>query len=264
MARTVVPRAGSEQTRERILTVSERLFSELGYDGVSLRQIGTDAEVPFALVTYHYKTKLGLYQAVFNRRISEFRDHRRTSLEQVEIGPDIYHNFLTISAAFVGPMMKLREMPDGQQFSQLLAREIFDPKEASRGVIAEHLDPLAKLTIALLHKAAPEASQADVARAYHFATGALAVNHAGSERLKRISNLDEASLNEGDSTEQLVRFIAAGLVAALRPEMLMAKAKGGAATRQDGAAARPKGKKGTAAGEPRPTAARQRSLAAAS
>ena len=263
MARKVIPRAGSEQTRERILSVSERLFSEWGYDGVSLRQIGTDAEVPFALVTYHYQTKLGLYQAVFSRRISEFRDHRRTLLEQVEMGPDAFQNFLAISAAFVGPMMKLRKMPDGLQFSQLLAREIFDPKEASRGVVAEHLDPLAKLTIALLHKAAPEASPAEVARAYHFATGALVVNHAGSERLKRISNLDEASLDDGDGTGQLVRFIAAGLVAALRPDLLATKPKGSRAAQPDGAPGPTKQKRRAPPGEPRPSSIRQRSVAAA-
>lgn len=218
MARTVTPRAGGDQTRERILAVSERLFSAFGYDGVSLRQIGTEAEIPFALVTYHFKTKLGLYQAVFSKRIGDFRDRRRDLLMQVVIGPDTYRNFLAISAAFVGPMMGLREMPNGAQFGQLLAREIFDPNEASRGVVAEHLDPLARLTIELLHKAAPDASKAEIARAYHFATGALAVNHSGSERLKRISDLDEGILGSGDATNQLVRFMAAGLMSALYPD----------------------------------------------
>ena len=215
MARKVIPRAGGDQTRERILAVSERLFSAFGYDGVSLRRIGTDAEVPFALVTYHFKTKLGLYQAVFNKRIVDFGEHRRNLLMEVVIGPDVYQNFLAISAAFVGPMMGLQEQPNGAQFGQLLAREIFDPNEASRGVLAEHLDPLAKLTIELLHKAAPQASKAEIARAYHFATGALAVNHAGSERLKRLSDLDEQILGSGDTTSQLVRFMAAGLMSAL-------------------------------------------------
>lgn len=255
MARKVIARAGSEQTRERILSVSERLFSEHGYDGVSVRQIGTEAEVPFALVTYHYKTKLGLYQAVFSRRISEFRDHRRTRLQQVVIGLDDYENFIAISAAFVGPMMRMREMLNGAQFSQLLAREIFDPNEAARGVIAEHLDPLARLTIDLLHRAAPEASRADVARAYHFATGALAVNHAGNERLRRISDLDEQALGSVDSTDQIVRFIAAGLLAALRPEMLSRRLESGVAPKSDRVAS-PKGKRQVATAR-RPAAKRQ-------
>lgn len=220
MARKVVPRAGSEQTRARILAESERLFSELGYDGVSMRQVGTAAEVPFALVTYHFKTKLGLYQAVFNRRITEFCEDRVTQLRQVVIGPDAQANFFAISAAFVRPMMRLREMPEGAQFSQLLAREVFDPKEADRGVLAEHLDPGARLTIDLLQMSAPNASKSDIARAYHFTTGALAVNHTSSERLQRISNLDGKTLDFGDGTDQLVRFIAAGLLAALRPELL--------------------------------------------
>lgn len=217
MARKVVPRAGSEKTRERILSVSEQLFSTLGYDGVSLRQIGADADVPFALVTYHFKTKLGLYQAVFSRRFEEFQEHRRTLIEQVVIEKDRERVFLAISAAFVGPMMKLRNMGKGSQFSQLLAREIFDPNEASRGVIAEYFDPLAKMMLELLRRVAPEASDAEIARAYHFATGVLAVNHASRDRLKRISGLSDKALNSGDPNDQLIRFIAAGLFAALRP-----------------------------------------------
>ena len=176
MARKIVPRSGSEQTRERILAASERLFALSGYDGVSLRQIGTDAEVPFALVTYHFGNKLSLYKAVFSRRITEYRDQRLLLLQQVKIETDVYQNFLSIATAFAGPMMKLRDMPDGAQFSKLLAREVFDPNEADRGVVEEHLDPGARITLELLQKAAPKASKAEIARAYHFATGALAVN----------------------------------------------------------------------------------------
>ncbi len=223
MAREVVPRASSEQTRERILSVSEQLFSDLGYDAVSLRQIGTEANVPFALVAYHFKTKLGLYQAVFSRRVAEFQVHRRALLDEVIIEDNLYKVFLYISAAFVGPMLKLRKISKGAQFSQLLAREIFDPNEASRGVIAEYFDPLAKMMLELLHKVAPEASHAEIARAYHFATGVLAVNHVGSERLKRISELNNKALDAGDPTDQLVRFIAAGLLAALYPNTVSEK-----------------------------------------
>jgi AcrR family transcriptional regulator len=220
MARKIIPRASSEQTREKILAVAESLFSASGYDGVSLRQIGTEAEVPFALVTYHFQTKLGLYQAVFRKRITEFQVRRQDLLKSVEIQPDIYKTFLEIAAAFVGPMMKLRQMPRGEQFAQLLAREIFDPNEAERGVVAEHLDPLAHLTMELLQEVVPGASKAEIARAYHFATGALAVNHAGSGRLKRISGLNQKALTSGDPTGQLVHFIAAGLVASLCPAAL--------------------------------------------
>ena len=225
MARTVTPRAVSEQTRERILAVSEKLFSAHGYDGVSLRQIGTAAEVPFALVTYHYKTKQGLYRAVFDRRIGGFHEDRTALLKRVVVEEGSYDTFRAIAAAFVGPMVTLRKLTNGAQFTQLLAREIFDPSEASRGVIAEYLDPLAKMTLTLLQGAAPHASRIEVARAYQFAAGALAVNHASGERLKRVSGLDEKSLDEEDPTDQLIDFIAAGLQAALAPRTVRRPAR---------------------------------------
>ena len=66
--RKVVPTEGGDQTKEKILTAAEKLFAKNGFDGVSMRDVGRAAEVPFALITYHFQTKLGLYQALFRRR----------------------------------------------------------------------------------------------------------------------------------------------------------------------------------------------------
>jgi AcrR family transcriptional regulator len=43
--------------RRRILAAAERLFGERGYDGASVRQIALAAEVPLALVNYHFGSK---------------------------------------------------------------------------------------------------------------------------------------------------------------------------------------------------------------
>ena len=65
--RRVVPTEAGDQTKERILSAAEQLFAKSGFDGVSMRDIGRAAEVPFALITYHFQSKLGLYQALFRR-----------------------------------------------------------------------------------------------------------------------------------------------------------------------------------------------------
>ena len=66
--RSVAPRSvqSGARTRETILRTAERLFAAGGFDGVSMRQIGMEAGVPLALVSYHFKSKLGLYRAVFH------------------------------------------------------------------------------------------------------------------------------------------------------------------------------------------------------
>ena len=61
--------AKGAKTRERILRAAERLFAEHGYDGVSVRSIAAAAKVQLALLSYYFQSKLGLYRAVFQRRI---------------------------------------------------------------------------------------------------------------------------------------------------------------------------------------------------
>ena len=60
--------ASSDKTRQRILTVAERLFARQGLGSTSLRAIAREADVSFALVSYHFGTKDDLYQAIFERR----------------------------------------------------------------------------------------------------------------------------------------------------------------------------------------------------
>ena len=60
---------GDGSARERILKTAEQIFAEMGFEGTSLRQIAVHADVPVALVSYHFKNKLGLYREVFKARI---------------------------------------------------------------------------------------------------------------------------------------------------------------------------------------------------
>jgi AcrR family transcriptional regulator len=60
-ADTAYPRG--EETRSRIIDTAVRLFGERGFDGVSTREIATQAEVPAPSLQYYFENKEGLYQA---------------------------------------------------------------------------------------------------------------------------------------------------------------------------------------------------------
>jgi AcrR family transcriptional regulator len=72
--------------RDRILDAAEALFAERGYDGVTLRQIASEARVDVALASYHFGKKLDLFNAVFERRADALNRSRLEALRRVQQG----------------------------------------------------------------------------------------------------------------------------------------------------------------------------------
>ncbi|MBT8144049.1 MAG: CerR family C-terminal domain-containing protein [Gammaproteobacteria bacterium] len=58
------PADRSHDTRERLLRASVRVFSELGFEAASTRQLASQAGVNLAAIPYHFESKKGLYLAV--------------------------------------------------------------------------------------------------------------------------------------------------------------------------------------------------------
>ena len=56
-------RPGPSTTRDAILAAARERFSEQGYDRVRMRDVAADAGVDVALVTYHFGSKDGLFEA---------------------------------------------------------------------------------------------------------------------------------------------------------------------------------------------------------
>ena len=60
-------RRDSEATKSRILRAAVRHFGEHGYEGASLRNILSDADVSLAAANYHFGTKAKLLRAAIER-----------------------------------------------------------------------------------------------------------------------------------------------------------------------------------------------------
>ena len=55
---------------------AERVFGAYGFDGASMRQVAEAADVPVALVSYHFGVEGGLLRAVFERRVPTVVEQR--------------------------------------------------------------------------------------------------------------------------------------------------------------------------------------------
>ncbi|MHA4893826.1 TetR/AcrR family transcriptional regulator [Pedobacter sp. PWIIR3] len=57
-----------------ILEAAEKLFSELGYEGASTRQIAKEAGANMAMINYYFGSKEGVFFEIMSMRIKDFAD----------------------------------------------------------------------------------------------------------------------------------------------------------------------------------------------
>ena len=198
----------AEDRRGDILRAAQKLFAERGFHGVSIRDIAQQAEVPLALVGYHFGPKLDLYHTIF-REHSGYIQSRLHSLAQAQLHAPPGELRVEIVKAFVLPVLKLAESADGQAFLRLLARGMSEQLAEDAPIIEELFDPLALAFIDALTRAQPGVQRATVAWCYQFALGAL-IHHVTDQRIKRLSPGYQPSQRKR-AGELLVRFIAAGI-----------------------------------------------------
>jgi AcrR family transcriptional regulator len=65
-------------TREILLETATRLFSEHGFDGVSIRLLAKEAGVNMALIAYYFGSKEKLFSAIFEEHIPKFGTRLRS------------------------------------------------------------------------------------------------------------------------------------------------------------------------------------------
>ncbi|MGP0089566.1 MAG: TetR/AcrR family transcriptional regulator [Xanthobacteraceae bacterium] len=201
----------SDRTKDRILGAAERLFSEHGYDGVSMRQIGAAAKAQIALISYYFGTKERLYRAVFKRRLDPVSRQRLDALHQVLTRTAPPATIEDVLDALARPWVELRDSPEGRNYTRLIAREVNDPRERHRGIVEEMLDPIAREFIAAMERVLPDHSLADVHWAYHFFIGALLLVMVNPERTRRLSGSFFDLDGRKDVVGEIVRFVARAL-----------------------------------------------------
>jgi AcrR family transcriptional regulator len=207
-------------TSERILEKAERVFAQSGFDGASIRQIALAADVPVALLGYHFGSKEGLYRAVFDRRAPTVVEQRLAGLAIAEMEPDLDRRLELIVKALVLPMLRLRAHDKDPSFGRLMAHETTDPKSQSRGFIRDIFDPVAYKVMEALASALPDRSAEDINWAYQFMLGAMVYVMADTGRIARLSDGLCRPEDEMSTVAYLVSFLTAGTRFGLPPKGL--------------------------------------------
>ncbi len=62
------------EKKDQILDVAEELFSQHGFDGVSIRELAKKADINIAMISYYFGSKENLYVAVIERKMVTIRE----------------------------------------------------------------------------------------------------------------------------------------------------------------------------------------------
>lgn len=148
-----------EETRERILDTAERLFSEKGLAGTSLRAITREAGVNLASVHYHFGSKDELLRAALARIVEPTNRERLEMLERAEADAgDEPPTVEAILEAFVAPDLRvIRELGErGRVITRFLGRSYTEPSETVQGLIGEFFGELGRRFREALARAVPD------------------------------------------------------------------------------------------------------------
>ena len=197
-----------ERARDRILWAAEEVIADLGYAATSLRKIAERAEVPVALISYHFGSKLDLYRAIFLLRVPTIVGQRQTALDIARMETDLDRRLELVVRALIVPMLGLR---NSGRFGGILAREIVEPANEERGIFTEMFDPVAAMLLAELKECLPDWSKAEIHYAYNTMLGGMMFFLADTGRIRRLSGGAADPDRNEEAAQHLVDLLVAGL-----------------------------------------------------
>jgi AcrR family transcriptional regulator len=211
---------GKGEKSERILDVAEELFAVHGYDGVTMRQISTGAQVDVALANYHFGKKLDVFYAVFNRRAELLSNTRRELLMKSQQQDSKKKQTLEqIIEAFLLPLKFAQETgdPGWKNYMALLAYVMTSPIW-NKKLMKDNFDRRVGEFIEALKQAFPKAKDEDIHWCYHYVSGALALTLAQTGRIDRLSGGKCLSSDFDAAYDRMIPFVAAGFREVCGPE----------------------------------------------
>jgi AcrR family transcriptional regulator len=194
------PLQAAADTKTRILNAAEKLFGEKGFDGTSLRDITTEAQVNLAAVNYHFQSKESLMDAVIERRFAPVNRRRMEMLDAAGPSPSVEQ----VVAAFVSPLFVIDILPA----VPLMGRVLSNPNQFVERVYKKHLVQVVQRFSAAIGAALPQLPPEERFWKLQFMAGSVTHILALSGVLPFMSG---QPLDRNALMSRLIAFLAAGL-----------------------------------------------------
>ena len=195
-----------QATATRLLDTAERLFGELGYDGVGMRMLADEAKVNLGAATYHFGTKEALYIETFMRRFRPTNAERLELLKAAKAKADSE----PLPVEVVVECMLRPPFESGLKhpaFHRLLARNLLMPPPFIHPAIIREIEPNMRMFIEALKRSLPGIPEDLIHLRTMFAMGSLLMFTIHANEMPGMNNpkLHEPLLRE------IIGYVSAGL-----------------------------------------------------
>lgn len=198
--------------KERILDVAEKIFSECGFEGASMREIVKAAKVNLATVYYYFGSKEGLLWAVLDRRFDPFYKEQKEVLKKLQEEPDKYSIEDIIASMLKTPLKIAESEPSRSQIiRRLIGRMVTEPHRLNQETNKRRHRDLREGFINLIKSKLPYLEERDLQWRFEFIWGALFFILCNPQKVEYMSG---GLCNPSDTENvlrQMVRFFSAGL-----------------------------------------------------
>ena len=115
----------SRERVARILEAADHLFTSRSYTGVSMRDIAEAADVPKAVVFYHFGKKADLFERVMRHYYEAHREALQSAFAKSGTLAERVHGVIDAYLDF---------MEENRRFPLLVQRELASPEQAPEGI----------------------------------------------------------------------------------------------------------------------------------
>lgn len=202
----VVPEK-KDSSRERLLDAAEALFAEIGYAGVSVREIAARAKVNLGSIPYYFGTKEKLLKEVLMRRVLPIKAERERLLNLVLDNPK--PTIESILYAVLAPAF--RSSREQSVYRKLAGRLATDPTPDVRKVMDEIYNPRTLMFPKALRSVCPQVDIEEFYWRLMCVYGSMFYVQADTGRMQAVAGPKFDTSDPDLALKYVIPFLAAGL-----------------------------------------------------
>ncbi|WP_319824624.1 TetR/AcrR family transcriptional regulator [Thalassovita sp.] len=205
------PSKRAQETHRKVLDAAEKMFSDRGFDGTTVRDIAARAGVTAALVTFHGGPKEHLFETVVERRAQELSALRMARLNAILAAGD--PDLRALLKAFIHPFLDIARDrdPGWLAYARLVAMVSADARWAD--LTRRCFDPTAQRFAQEMARCLPGVPVRDVAAGFVFTVSAMLSLCTSQWRVDVLAGHEPSPPLDPKLLEKLLNFCEAGLLA---------------------------------------------------